>query len=197
MVGDNRIKDLDFYLRDGNKKIVASDTKGGDYPSFAYQTKAGNYSISIHNKYSSGPSLIMGVLIDLPAGFNIEAAAKKLEKQIKAAQISKNTVSPIAGRWQGQWADDDGMQGGTVTFNISNNGALSGQLYNSAVDTTVPIAGTIKPDGTFYFKYSYSGVNYIAKGTFQTDGQTLAGRAGFSMNGQTIFGNGEFRLQRQ
>lgn len=195
VVGDNRIKDLDFYLRDGNKKIVASDTKGGDYPSFAYQTKAGNYSISIHNKYSTGPSLIMGMLIDLPAGFDIKAAAKKLEGQIKAAQI-QNTASPVAGSWQGEWADDDGVQSGTVSFNIGNTGALSGQLYNSAVNVTVPIAGTIKPDGTFFFKYSYDGTGYIAKGQMQTDGQTLAGRAQFSMDGRTAFGSGAFQLQR-
>ena len=196
VVGDNRIKDLDFYLRDGNKKIVASDTKGGDYPSFAYQTKAGNYSISIHNNYSTGPSLIMGVLIDLPAGFDIEAAAKKLEEQIKVAG-NKTNVSPVAGSWRGQWADDDGLQSGTISFNINNAGALNGQLYNSAVNATVPIAGTIKPDGTFFFKYSYASVSYLAKGQFQADGQTLAGRAGFSSDGQTFFGGGSFQLERQ
>ena len=76
-------------------------------------------------------------------------------------------------------------------------GALSGQLYNVAADATSQIAGAIKADGSFFFKYSYAGVNYIAKDQLQTDGQTLAGSAGFSTDGQNAFGSGEFELRRQ
>ncbi len=197
-VGDDRIKDLDLYLLDGNKKVVAGDNKNGAVAAVAYKTRPGNYSIAALNNYSTGPSLIMGILLDLPANFDIEKAAEQAS-QPATGRTGNNTanISPVAGRWQGDWADDGGMQGGTIAFSVSNAGALSGQLYNTAVDATVPITGTIKPDGSFFFKYSYDGVGYIAKGTFQTNGETLDGRAGFSINGRDFFGNGSFQMERQ
>ena len=196
-VGDDRIKDLDLYLLDGNKKPVAGDNKNGAVAALAYKTKPGNYSIAAQNNYSTGPSLVLGILIDLPANFDVEKFAQQaMQPASNRPGKTPAAASPVAGSWQGQWQDDDGMQSGTVAFNVSNTGALSGQMYNGAVDTTVPINGTIKPDGTFFFKYSFQGTNYIAKGTFQTDGQNLAGRAGFSTDGRTAFSGGAFQLQR-
>ena len=200
-VGDDRIKDLDLYLLDGNKKVVAGDNKNGAVAAVAYKTKPGNYSFAALNNYSTGPSLVLGVLLDLPANFDVEKAAAQASGPAKPAAPGRTgnapAASPLAGQWRGQWRDDDGVQGGEIAFTINNAGAINGRFNNIAAPGVIPINGTVKADGSFFFKYSYAGVGYIAKGDLESDGQNIAARAEFSSNGRDFFSGGDFQLSRQ
>ena len=198
--GDQNIKDLDLHLLDGQNRVVASDTQAADFPGVAYQTKAANYSIAVANNYSTGPALVMGILIDLPAGFDLEAAAKKLEAQMKGQTTATRPqagASPFAGRWSGDWLDQGNRQEGTFEMSVAPNGALNGQIYNATVNVETPSRGALGADGTLVFNYSYAGVNYQARGRLKPDEDgDLVGVMTFYNNGQA-FGSAGFALSKE
>ena len=80
-VGDDRVKDLDLALvKSGG--VVAQDTQSAGVPSILYGTTAGSaYSMQLSNNYSTGPALVMGVLIDVPANFSLKALEERAARQ--------------------------------------------------------------------------------------------------------------------
>lgn len=205
-VGDNSVKDLDlFLLAGGTNKRVASDTKSEGAAMLLYPTSRKSYSIALQNNYSTGPALVMAVLVDLPASLRLPPNGLSASDINARSGQSANTgsaapskgVSPFAGRWSGDWQDDANMQEGQFEMNVASNGSLTGRVYNATVNVASAVRGTLSADGTLRFSYSYAGVNYFAQGKLGFDEvDDLTGRVTFSANGQP-FGAALFVLSSE
>ena len=189
-VGDNRMKDLDLHLLSGSGKVLASDTGNGQAAAISRVSNRGTYSLGIVNKYSTGPALVMAVLMDLPANYRPTQAAPRPNNG-----GNQNVRSVFGSNWSGDWQDSTNDQSGTVELKIARNGQLRGSLYNEGFNVTVPITGSLKPNGEIAFTYSYANQPHIAKGRLSRNANgNLSGRVGFSLNNRTFFGYSNFVL---
>ncbi len=60
-------------LLDARQKPVAADTKNGQAAALAFTTSRKSYSVGLINNSSNGPSLVMALSMELPAGYKMPA----------------------------------------------------------------------------------------------------------------------------
>ncbi|RYX84784.1 hypothetical protein EON83_09125 [bacterium] len=198
-VGDDRVKDLDLLVLNSKNQVVASDTKNGPAAGLAYKTTQGTYSIGLVNNSSNGPALVMGLIMELPAGIDMSSGNKPTARTGGTGSgPASNRQSPFIGSWSGDWQDDGNMQEGGFEMNVRADGTMTGNVINSTVNVTSPIKGIVQPNGVFAFAYSYQGQNYIAKGTMRftnNDDADIQGQVTFTANGRS-FGKADFSLDK-
>ncbi|BCM92919.1 hypothetical protein IAD21_04803 [Abditibacteriota bacterium] len=198
-VGDDRVKDLDLLLLNSKRQLVAADTKNGAGAALAYKTIQGNYSVGLVNNSSTGPALVMAILMELPAGVNMSPDNQAPPRT--GGGVSRpvpGRASPFLGHWSGDWFDEPNNQEGDFEMTVRADGNLTGKVTNTTANVSSPVRGYIRPDGAFVFTYSYQGQNYVAQGTMRFLHDMYGGIGGtvtFSSNG-TVIGKGDFDLDK-
>jgi len=198
-VGDSSVRDIDLGLLDGRRKVIVSNTNGGSAPSIVHKTSQGSYSVAIKNNGSSGPALVMAILLDLPPNYKLPTAGNTTTRpQVPSYDNTYTVDSAFAGTWNGDWNDDQNNQQGTFEMRIQRNGSLTGSIYNATLGVSTPMRGIINSNGALAFNYSYAGTNYVASGSMRLnrgDKNEAEGRVSFSTGGRT-FGVADFYLSR-
>jgi len=197
-VGDNNIQDLDVVLLDAHQKPVAADTKNGQAAALAFTTSQKSYSVGLLNNSSNGPSLVMALSMELPAGYKMPATASGQNRVGRTAPA--RGAHPFVGSWDGDWSDDANNQEGEFAMMVRADGSLTGEVSNTTAGMKSPVTGFINPNGALAFVYSYQGRNYAASGTIKSvqsdqDDPEIRGNVTFRSNGQP-FGTGDFTLYK-
>ncbi len=193
-VGDDRIQDLDVLLLNRSGQTVASDTKNGAVGGLAYATRPGSYSVGLINNASNGPSLVMAVSLELPAGVDMSDTATNTPSS--QPQRQARSASPFAGHWSGSWEDNTNNQDGELKMTVRPDGSLAGRVINDTLDVQAPVTGTLASNGALRFSYSYAGQPYLASGRLEfgsNNRNQVVGTVAFSSNGSR-FGSGDFEL---
>ncbi len=198
-VGDNSIKDLDLLVLNSKQQTLASDTKNGATAALAYRTSQGTYSVGLVNNSSTGPALVMAILMELPAGAKIGGTVPANSGTGGAGgRPNPGATSPYVGNWSGDWYDDANDQEGDFEMTVQRDGSLTGRVTNTTGNMSSPVRGYIRADGACVFAYSYAGRNYVAQGALRplnTAEGGIGGKVAFTSNG-TVFGTGDFQLSK-
>lgn len=203
-VGDRRVTDLDLALLDGRGKVIAQDVRHGASPHLARKTDAGSYAARVSNRSSSGPSLVMAALFDLPAPATSPVAIIAAKKAVSAAAPAapdpqqSPQVSPFAGQWKGDWAGEQQAHEGQFKMRVQSDGTVNGHFSCPALKVAARFQGSIAADGTLRLSYTQSKQPVVAQGTLKFADETrrqIAGRVSFSAP-DALLGQAECEMTR-
>jgi hypothetical protein len=145
--------------------------------------------LRITNRGSSGPALVMAMLLDLPK-------PSPPAPHLKGSPETAPTPAPVRsfeGDWKGYWDDDKIGREGSFRLKIEKDGAASGRFSYPSFKITGSFTGTVAPDGAVQLETTSSKRKCVLTGTlkFSEDApQEVVARLSISSDDEVLGGAG-------